>query len=255
MQFLGADAHLRAETKLSSIGEPGRGVPINHRRINFPQKLAGVSFVAGHNRFRIFSGVTIDMFNRIFDVRNHANRDAEPQILLAPIAFFGGADAHSDGQAAGLVIAAHFYTACKQLLHDAWDVLRGDALVHQQLLRGIAHRRTLRLGIDHDRVGHFKIGGLIDEDVAVPCTGLDYRNGRVVRDIGNQARTAAGYEHVHQPARLDQFVHGIARARIEQFDCARRNSVHAVQDFHQLLIAVDGFLAAAQHDSVSRLKD
>ena len=59
-------------------------------------------------------------------------------------------------------------------------------------LRGVAHRRTLRLGIDHDAVGHFEIRRLVHEDVAVPCPGLDHRHGGVVGHKGNQARDRRG---------------------------------------------------------------
>ena len=127
--------------------------------------------------------------------------------------------------------------------------------MHQQLLGGVAHRRPLRLGIDHDRVGHVEVGGFIDEDVAVPGSGLDHRHRGILGDEGDQPRRPRRRnDHVHQATGLDEFLHGLPRVRIEQLDGTLRQSRHGGKNLHQPLIAARRFLAAAQHNGVAGLQ-
>ncbi len=90
--------------------------------------------------------------------------------------------------------------------------------------------------------------------MTVPCSGLNYGHGGIVRDKGNQARATARDQHVNPPARFDQVVNRIASARIQQLDCAFGNSVHLVHDLDQFLIAAHRFLAATQHNGIAGLE-
>ena len=45
MEFLGADAHLRAKAELAAIGESRGGVPINRGGIYLLEKFIGIGFV------------------------------------------------------------------------------------------------------------------------------------------------------------------------------------------------------------------
>ena len=98
-------------------------------------------------------------------------------------------------------------------LHDAGNVFCRDALMHQQLFRGVAHRWTLRLGVDHDAVRHVEIRRRVDEDVAIPCSSLDHGHGGIFRNECDQPRAAARNDHVDQPASFDQFLHRLAACR------------------------------------------
>ena len=123
--------------------------------------------------------------------------------------------------------------------------------MHQQLLRGIAHGWPLGLGIDYDGVGHVEVGGFIHKDVAVPRSGFDHRDGGILGDKRDQPRAPARNDHIHQPAGLDEFLHRLPRAWIEQLDCALGYSGDSGKNLHQPLIASSRFFAAAQHDGVA----
>ena len=84
--------------------------------------------------------------------------------------------------------------------------------VHQKLFRCVADGWPLRFGIDDDAIRHFKICRLIHEDMTISRAGLNHRDRRILRDVRNKRRSAAGNQHVYQSARLDQFVNRIARA-------------------------------------------
>src|ERR1700722_14440877 len=50
VKFLRADAHLGAEAEFSAIGETRRSIPVDDRRIDAAQKLAGIQFIPRHDR-------------------------------------------------------------------------------------------------------------------------------------------------------------------------------------------------------------
>ena len=56
-----------------------------------------------------------------------------------------------------------------------------DVAVHQQRLRGVADADPVGLGVEHDRLGHRRVGGGVHVDVAVADAGLDHRHGRLAR--------------------------------------------------------------------------
>ena len=77
---------------------------------------------------------------------------------------------------------------------------RGDALVHEQRLGGVAHARPLHLRVEHDRLGLLEVGGGVDVDVAVARGRVDHRHGR---------------------DRLQRLLQALAAARDDQVDAVR----------------------------------
>ena len=63
MQLLGADAHFCAEAELATIGEAGRGIPVNRSGVHKSQKLLRVVLVRGNNRLGMLRGVAIYVLN------------------------------------------------------------------------------------------------------------------------------------------------------------------------------------------------
>jgi len=53
----------------------------------------------------------------------------------------------------------------------------GDVTMHEQRLRGVAHRRSAGLGVEHYRLGHGQVSRGVDVDMTVADAGLDHRHG------------------------------------------------------------------------------
>ena len=126
--------------------------------------------------------------------------------------------------------------------------------MYQQFFSRVADRRTLRLGVDDDGSAISKSRRPVDEDMAVPCSGLDHRHRGIFRDERDEACAAARNDHVHESASLDQFVNGLPAARIEQLDCTFGNTRNRSHDLNQALIAASRLFASAQNDGIPRLQ-
>src|SRR5581483_1648818 len=59
VQLLRADPHLRAESELAAIGEPGRSVPIHRCRIHQLQELLRILLAGGDDSLRMLRRITI----------------------------------------------------------------------------------------------------------------------------------------------------------------------------------------------------
>ena len=79
--------------------------------------------------------------------------------------------------------------------------------MHEQRLRGVADAHPVGLGVEHDRLGHRRVGGGVDVDVAVADAGLDHRHGRLADDALDQRRAAARDDDVDQAAGVQQLAH------------------------------------------------
>ena len=72
--------------------------------------------------------------------------------------------------------------------HAAFEVI--------SIRRHVADRGPLRLGIHDNGVGHFEIGGFVDEDVAIPRPGFDHGHSGIFGYERDQACAAAWNNHV-----------------------------------------------------------
>ncbi len=194
------------------------------------------------------------MSNCVINIRHHAHRHAETQVFLVPVLLGGRLNIQSGAQGASLAVAAHFNPGSNQLFHDARYIVCRDPFMHQNLLGGVAYRWPLCLGIDHNGIGHLEVCGLVDKDVAVPRPGLNHRHGGVLGDKCDEPRAAPRNDNVHQTAGLNEFVHRLARAGVEKFDCAVGHAGHCRKNFHETLIAVRRLFAAPQNNGVASLQ-
>jgi len=125
----------------------------------------------------VFGGITVDVLNRVVYVSHNVYRDAQTQIFFAPVLSTRRANIEDTRVLASGFVTADFDAVFEKQFHNTRDVGRSYRLMHKQLLSCVAYRQTLRLGINHDAIGHIEVAGCIDEDVAVPCPGLDHGNG------------------------------------------------------------------------------
>src|SRR5882757_7439552 len=61
VEFAGGNADFGAEAELAAVGELGRCVVQNDRRIDLVEKFAGGTFVLGHDRIGVMRAVIVDM--------------------------------------------------------------------------------------------------------------------------------------------------------------------------------------------------
>ena len=87
--------------------------------------------------------------------------------------------------------------------------------------------------------------------MAIPGAGFDDGDDGIFHHVRDQAGAAARDDDIDQAARGDEFLHRLARARIEQLNRARRHAGYGSKNFRQRLIAVRGLFAAAKHDRVA----
>ena len=93
-------------------------------------------------------------------------------------------------------IAAHFAAGIEQCLDRRLvDFLR-RRLVDQQRLGRAADAGAAQLGIHHDRLRHFRLGLLVDIDVADALEMSEDRNPRLFLHARHQALAAARHDHI-----------------------------------------------------------
>ena len=101
----------------------------------------------------------------------------------------------------------------------------GDVCVHQQRLRGIAHRRPLSLGVDQDLECHLFVCCDVDEDVTVAHSGLNDWHLAVAHHVVDLACATARNQHINQSAGSHQLTRDLTRAWHELDDVCRQAGV------------------------------
>ena len=81
----GGDADLGAEAELSAVGELGRGVVQDDRRIDLLQEPLGHGPVLGHNAVGVMRAVGLDVVDRRIETVDDANGDDRVEIFGAPV--------------------------------------------------------------------------------------------------------------------------------------------------------------------------
>src|ERR1700722_20719859 len=83
----GGDADLGAEAELSAVGELGRGVVQDDRRIDLLQEPLGHGPVLGHDAVGVMRAVGLDVVDRRIETVDDANGDDRVEIFGAPVLF------------------------------------------------------------------------------------------------------------------------------------------------------------------------
>ena len=85
MQFLGGNPDLSSETKLTTIGDSGRGVNHDGGRIHASDKALGRRLTIGNNRLGVTTRPTANMGQRIINIVNDAGSDIQRVVLRGPV--------------------------------------------------------------------------------------------------------------------------------------------------------------------------
>ena len=128
-----------------------------------------------------------------YDGRGDVERE-----VLRPVVLLGRRD-HPVLAGEGLV-AVHGHAGVLQGGDHPRHERLGDVGVHEQRLGGVAHRRPVGLGVEHDGQRQVEVGVPVDVHVAVADPGLDHRHRRLLDDGADQAGAAARDQHVDQAA-------------------------------------------------------
>src|ERR1700731_685943 len=114
MEFTGGNADFGAEAEFAAVGELGRRVMQNDRRIDLVEKFAGGTFVLGHDRIGVMRAVIVDMGDRLVDAVNNFGRN--DRVLVFGIPVFVGSRFHPGVGTLHGVVAAHLATGIDQHL-------------------------------------------------------------------------------------------------------------------------------------------
>ena len=87
MHAAGGDADLGPEAELAAVGELGRGVVQNDRRIDLPQETLGRRSVLGHDAVGVVGAVGLDMADRRLEAVDDADTYDRVEIFRAPVLF------------------------------------------------------------------------------------------------------------------------------------------------------------------------
>ncbi len=188
------DADLGAEAELAPVGELGRGIVQHDRGIDLREKRFRSRLIGGDDRIGMVRAVTFDVRNGGIDAVHHLGGDDGVEILRRPVILAGCLHARIDS-AHGLV-AAHLTARVEQHRDQRREKRRCGCTIDQQGLGGAAHSGTSHLGIEHDALGHRRIRGLVDIDVADAFEMREYGHTRLGLDARHQALAAARYDHV-----------------------------------------------------------
>src|SRR5262249_59372532 len=81
----GGNADLGAEAELAAVGELGRGVVQDDRRIDLREELLRRRRIGGDDGIGMIRAVTLDMGDRLVDAVDHLGGDDRIEILRRPV--------------------------------------------------------------------------------------------------------------------------------------------------------------------------
>src|SRR5665213_390108 len=194
MKLSGGDADFGAEAEFAAVGELGRCVVQHDRRIDLVEEFAGSIRVFGHDRIGVVRTVVVNMRDRFVEpVDDFGGDDC---ILVFGIPVFVGSRLHPDIGALHGGVAAYLATGIDQHLDQRLEMGCSPGAIDQQSFGGAADPGTPHLGVQHDRLRHFELGGMIDIDVVDALQMREYRHPRFGLDAGHQALAAARHDDV-----------------------------------------------------------
>ena len=194
VQLLGRDADLGPEAELTAIDEAGRRVDQHGGGIDLADKASRCLEVAGDDRLGVSRAEPGDVAiapsrssttpTAIFNARNSVAKSSRSPSAIP-------------GRAPGTLVTQR--ARHPRAPGSSGKELVGDVCVHEQRLHRVAHARPLHLGIDDDPLGHVKIRGGVDIDVAVPVAVEHVGNRRVLEDHCHSAGPPRGMRQSMSP--------------------------------------------------------
>ena len=162
MEPPGGNADLRTEAELAAIGELAGCIVHDDGAVDFGEEAVGHVLVRRDDGIGMARGMARDVGERFVEPVDHGNRKDRLEIFGIPVVVGGGRNARVDGARAG--IAAQLAPGVEQRLDQAVGVI-GIGRVDQQGFHRAANAGAAHLGIEHDRLGHRRIGRGMDERV------------------------------------------------------------------------------------------
>ncbi len=184
VELLGADADLGAEAELLAVDEPGRGVDQDGGGVDLAGEAVGGGQVGGDDGLAVTGAVPGDVVDGLVDRRPPPRPPASgrgtpgPSPPRWPVPAPGSRSPQSPWP----VRRPPAPPRRAALGERRWRNASATVPVDQQRLGRVAHRRSLRLGVDDDAPGHVQVGGGVDVDVAVAVAVDDVGNGGVLED-------------------------------------------------------------------------
>ena len=162
--------------------------------IDLIEEPARGGFVFGYDRIGVMRTVIVNMRDRLIEPIDHLGGDDRVLVFGVPVLvsrrlYPGVGLLHG-------VVAAHLAPGVDQHLHQRLQSARSAGAIDQQGFGRAADAGPAHLGVQHDRLRHFEIGGTIDINVIDAFQMREHRHARLGFDTRDQALAAARHDHV-----------------------------------------------------------
>ena len=252
MQFVGGNADFGTETEFKTVGEARRCVHHDRSGIHFAKKSAGARQVLGDDGIGMLRAIHRNVVNSLIEVGDNANRQYGRQVFGVPV-FFTRRLHLRDDFPCGLV-ASQFNTFVLIDFSQRRQHARGNVLVHQQGLHGVAGAVALGLGVVGNANRLVQVRPVVDVDMANAIEVLEHRDARFGGDAFDESLATARHDDIHVVFHRDQFAHGSAIRGLDHLHRGFRQACRLEARMHagaHRLVGVDGFGATTQNRRVS----
>src|SRR5882762_4292655 len=216
------DSDFRTEAEFAAVGELGRRVMQHDRRIDLVEEFAGGVCIVRHDRIGVMRTVVVNMRDRVVDAVHHFGGD--DRVLIFGIPVFVGGRLHPGIGALYGVVAADLATGVDQHLDQRLEAGRRALAIDQQGFGGAADAGTSHLGVQHDRLRHFEIGGMITS--TPPFNPVSSRPTADRSRVGTSVIAASGRSASRNPCTRQSW---IARQERKLYEPTRKTT--ALPDF------------------------
>ena len=134
------------------------------------------------------------MRDRLVDAVDHLGGD--DRVLIFGVPVFVGGGLHPASARCTAASPRTSQPASISISTSGLRLRRRAGAIDQQGLGGAADAGAAHLGVQHDRLGHLEIGGVIDIDVVDAFEMREHRHARFGLDARDQALAAARHDHV-----------------------------------------------------------
>ena len=255
MQLPRRDADLRAHAELAAVGELGGRVDHDDGAVDPVEEGFGRLRVLGDDGLGVLGAMAGDVGDGRVDAVDHGHRDDGVQVFGFPVLVRRRHHSFVHGTGGG--VPAHLAAGGNQILDDGRQTGPGDALVHQQGLRGAADPGAPHLGVEDDLARHVRIGGGVHVGMADAFQVLEQGHLAFRADALDERLAAARHDDVDELRHAQHLADGGAVAGRHPLD-RRRGQAGAVEPgaegVHDGAGGMEAFGAAAQDDGVARLQ-
>ncbi|MNZ18866.1 hypothetical protein D3C78_358860 [compost metagenome] len=254
MQLVGGNTDFRAQAVLEAVGEAGRGVEHDRRRIDLGHELAGFTLVFADDRVGVVRAIVVDVLDGLVQAIDHTNRQDGVEVLGEPIVFAGrlGLD-----QRTGTLAPAQFDALFLETAGHFRQETFSHTLVDQQGFHRTANTVTVSLGVESNAQGLVQVRVLGNIDVTDAVQVLDDRHTGIAADAFDQATAAPRDDDIDKLRHADQRANRLTVGGLDHLNHGGRQAglgkatLNAGSDG---AVGVNGLGAAAQDGGVAGLQ-